>query len=94
MDTMVTDAFSGRAARAKRTRYALEMEKTRARLPEFPLMYALTAPLGEAERSKGRGDFTFHLYGQAAALTRELSAEELMRNLVAETADVLRALSS
>jgi len=93
MDTMVTDAFSGRAARAKRTRYALEMEKRRARLPDFPSMYALSAPLSEAERSKERGDFAFHLYGQAAALNRELSAEELVRSLVAETAEIFGALS-
>jgi hypothetical protein len=34
MDTMVTDAFSGRAARVKRTRYALEMERMRALVAE------------------------------------------------------------
>lgn len=94
MDTMVTDAFSGRSARAKRTRYALEMERGRGRLPDFPLMYALSAPLSDAERAKENGDFAFHIYGQAAPLNRELSAGELVRTLVAETAEIFGALSA
>ncbi|MDX8519651.1 NAD(P)H-dependent flavin oxidoreductase [Mesorhizobium dulcispinae] len=92
MDTMVTDAFSGRAARAKRTRYALEMEESRMPLPDFPQMYALTAPLGDADHAKA--DFAFHLYGQAAALNRELPAGELMRTLVAEAKEIFGMLSA
>ncbi|OBQ95275.1 hypothetical protein A9K66_05405 [Mesorhizobium sp. AA23] len=91
MDTMVTDAFTGRAARARRTRFALEMEVNRAHLPDFPQMVALSAPLGEAG---AKGDFAFHLYGQAAALNRELPAGELMQTLVAETGEVFEALST
>jgi nitronate monooxygenase len=83
MDTMMTDAFSGRAARAVRTRYALEMIKHREPLLEFPLLYGFTDPLGEAKA--GRQDFGFHLYGQSAALSREVPAAELVRQLVAET---------
>ncbi|OHV86213.1 NAD(P)H-dependent flavin oxidoreductase [Mesorhizobium sp. ORS 3428] len=90
MDTMVTDAFSGRAARAKRTRYALEMEESRTRLPDFPQMVALSAPLS----ADAKGDFAFHLYGQAAALNRELPAGQLVRTLVAETNAVFEALSA
>ncbi|WP_312891308.1 NAD(P)H-dependent flavin oxidoreductase [Mesorhizobium silamurunense] len=91
-DTMVTDAFSGRAARAKRTRYALEMEESRTPLPDFPQMYALTAPLGDADHA--RLDFAFHLYGQAAALNRELPAGELMHALVAEAKGIFDTLSA
>jgi nitronate monooxygenase len=94
MDTMVTDAFSGRPARAKRTRYAAEMEMKRARLPDFPEMYSLSAPLTEADRSNQSGDFSFHLYGQAAALSKALPAEELVRSLVAATAEVFGMLSA
>ncbi|RJT42402.1 nitronate monooxygenase [Mesorhizobium waimense] len=94
MDTIVSDAFSGRAARAKRSRYALEMEESRTRLPDFPQMYALSAPLGDAGHAKGNGDFDLHLYGQAAALNKELPAGQLMRTLVAETKAVFDALSA
>ena len=86
MDTMVTDAFSGRSARVKRVRYALEMERNRTPLPDFPSMYALTAPLWGTESATQSEGFAFHLYGQAASLNRELSAAELMRNLISETA--------
>ncbi|BCG91661.1 NAD(P)H-dependent flavin oxidoreductase [Mesorhizobium sp. 131-2-1] len=93
MDTMVSNAFSGRAARTKRTRYALEMEEQQTRLPDFPQMYALSGPLGDADAAMGRGDFAFHLYGQAAALNRELPAAQLLRMLVAEADAIFRALS-
>jgi nitronate monooxygenase len=86
MDTMVTDAYSGRSARARRTRYALDMERSRMRLPDFPAMYVLSEPLSEAK------DLAFDLYGQAAALNRELPAAELMRLLVSEAANVFRSL--
>jgi nitronate monooxygenase len=86
-DTMMSDAFSGRSARTKRNRYAMEMERSRERLPDFPSMSVLSAPLGQSE------DFAFHLYGQAAALNRELPAAELMRALVAETAEVIGSLA-
>ena len=82
-DTMMTDAFSGRAARAVRNRYALEMREQRAPLLAFPLLYNLTDPLGEAD--EGSEDFGFHLYGQSAALCQEVPAAELVNQLVAET---------
>ncbi len=82
-DTLMTDAFSGRAARAVRNRYALEMREQREPLLAFPLLYNLTDPLGEAV--EGGQDFGFHLYGQSAALCRELPAAELMNQLVEET---------
>jgi nitronate monooxygenase len=82
-DTMMTDAFSGRAARAVRNRYALEMVRQREPLLGFPLLYSLTNPLIEA--GEGSPDFGFHLYGQTAALSREVPAGELVKQFVAET---------
>lgn len=82
-DTMMTDAFSGRAARAVRSRYALEMVRQREPLLGFPLLYSLTDPLIEA--GEGGPDLGFHLYGQSAALSRQVPAGELVKQLVAET---------
>jgi nitronate monooxygenase len=93
-DTIVTDAFSGRSARARRVRYAVEMERSRTSLPDFPSMYTFSAPLSEAEGADGKGDFAFHIYGQAAALNKELPAAEVMRRLVEETAAAFSALSA
>ena len=81
-DTMMTNAFSGRAARAVRNRFALEMLQQREPLLAFPLLYSLTDPLGVADESCQ--DFRFHLYGQSAALCREIPAAELVNQLVGE----------
>lgn len=81
-DTMVTEAVSGRSARARRSPYAETMEAAREPLPAFLQMYGLTDPLLAA----GRDDIaSFHLYGQAARLNRAIPAADLMRSLIAET---------
>jgi nitronate monooxygenase len=90
---MMTDAFSGRSARAKRSRYAQEMAERGRRLPDFSSMYALSGPLLEANSTTGNEGFAFHLYGQAAALNRALPAAELVQLLVAETREVIRCLA-
>ena len=90
-DTMMTDAFSGRSARAVRTPYALQMMKQREPLLEFPLLYNLTDPL--AEVADGRQDFAFHLYGQSASLCREIPASDLVSQLVAATAREMQKIS-
>lgn len=92
-DTMVTDAYSGRSARAKRSRYADEMAAERSPVPDFPSMYSLSSPLRAASTETGSEDFSFHLYGQAAALNRLLPAAELVQQLAGETAEVFAGLS-
>ena len=89
-DTMVTDAFSGLSARAMRSRFAEEMENPREPLPEFRQMYALSDPLLEVAAAH---EVSFHLYGQAATLNRELPAADLLRRLIDETAEVFGKLS-
>ena len=42
---MMTDAFSGRAARAVRCDYAMEVARSGIDLPDFPSMYDLSEPL-------------------------------------------------
>ncbi len=93
-DTVFTDAVSGRVARAKRSRYVEEMAADRRdRLPDFPTLYALSSPLREAAAAQGSDDFSFHLYGQAAALNRLLPATELVERLAQETAEVFAGLT-
>lgn len=89
-DTMVTNAFSGRSARAMRSRFAEEMAKSREPLPAFRHMYALSGPLEDAAEDS---EASFHVYGQAASLNRDLPAADLFRRLIAETAEVFRRLS-
>ena len=87
---MVTDAFSGRSARVMRSRYAEAMEASREALPAFLHMYALSDPLVAAAVGD---EVSFHLYGQAAALNRDLAAADLMRRLIREVAAVFGKLS-
>lgn len=82
-DTIITDAYSGRAARAKRSRFAEAMAASRGPMPGFRQMYDLTDPLIGAGVDEVA---SFHLYGQAARLNRAIPASELMAALITETA--------
>ena len=89
-DTRLTRAFSGRPARAKNNRYIEAMAEHRMSLPDFPTMYSFSEPLTQASANTGNSDFQFVLYGQAAALNRELPAAELVALLIDEARGVLK----
>ncbi len=89
-DTMMTDAVSGKSARAARSRFAMAMEASRAPLPAFRQLYGLTDPLLAAGKDEVA---SFHLYGQSARLNRAIPAAELMTALVAETAAAFARLA-
>jgi nitronate monooxygenase len=90
-DTRLTRAFSGRPARAMRTRYT---EAARGRpVAPFPLMYALSAPLsatGDEERNR---DFRLLLAGQAGRLGRRMAAADPVRTLDREARAALARLA-
>ena len=67
------------------------MAEHRAPVPAFPTMYCFSEPLRAHSVANETMDFQFLLYGQAAALNRELPAAELVRTLVAEAQEVLGA---
>jgi len=92
-DTRLTRAFSGRPARAKNNRYIETMAEYRVPLPDFPTMYGFSNPLMQASANTRNPDFQFLLYGQAAALNRELPAAELMARLIYEAQCALKLLS-
>lgn len=88
-DTMVSNAFSGRAARTRRSAYALDMAKSGEALPDFPTLYDLSGPLMDA----GTGEVAFDLWGQASPLAREIPAAEVVAGLVRDTQAVLSQLA-
>lgn len=96
-DTLLSRAFSGRPCRARETPYSRHMALKCSRLQEFPLMYNYSGPLKSFGIETGNLDFQFLLYGQAAALNREVTASKLMEELTYETKDaaakIARALS-
>lgn len=86
MDTMVTDAYSGRAARARRSRLAEDLADLAGHLAPYPEMYAFSR-LPEA--ADGGEAASFHLYGQAAALSRPVPAARLVEDLARGALDML-----
>ncbi|MGC1496617.1 MAG: nitronate monooxygenase [Sulfitobacter sp.] len=92
-DTHLSRAFSGRPCRAKRTPYSEKMASTRPKLQDFPLMYNYSGPLKRSGIDRDDLNYQFLLYGQAAALNRELTAEQLIARLTAETREVMSGLT-
>ncbi|MBL8958070.1 MAG: nitronate monooxygenase [Myxococcaceae bacterium] len=78
--TVVTRAFSGRAARGIENRFTREVQGPAA----FPHQQALTAELRAAAAEQGRVDLMQLWSGQNAALLRELPAAQLVAKLVQE----------
>ncbi len=91
-DTHLSRAFSGRPCRAKKTPYSRHMAHSRPKFQDFPLMYNYSGPLKRFGIDTGNLDFQFLLYGQAAALNREMTAAQLIETLTSETERVLAQL--
>lgn len=85
--TIITRALSGRPARGLPN--ALTESLQEAELLPFPLQHAATSPLRGAGSAKGDLRYMTLWAGQAAGLSRELPAAELVRKLIAES-DQLR----
>jgi nitronate monooxygenase len=92
-DTLISQKFSGKPARALANRYAREMNDRDAPHLAFPAQNALTGPLRTAALKAGRPEFLSMWAGQAAALSRDLSAAKLIDTLRIETLQALERLS-
>jgi nitronate monooxygenase len=82
--TVVTRAFSGRAARGIVNRYIELMHPHQHEVPEYPIMNAMTMELRGASGKASRLDYVSLWAGQGAPMSRVLPAAELVRVLVAE----------
>jgi nitronate monooxygenase len=91
-ETVITNVFTGRPARAVVNRLTREVGPMSDVAPEFPLAAATLAPLRAKSEMAGSADFTPIWLGQAARLGRELPAAELTKQLAAEAAANLSLL--
>jgi nitronate monooxygenase len=91
--TVITNVFSGRAARGLFNRAIRELGPNSDIVPEFPFASDALAPLHAKAQARGSGDFSPMFAGQAAALGRELPAGDLTRKLAAEAAELLQRMS-
>ncbi|GGX37576.1 2-nitropropane dioxygenase [Tateyamaria omphalii] len=92
-DTHLSRAFSGRPCRARRTRYSTQLAQGRPEFPAFPLMYNYSSPIKRHGIAEEDLEHQFLLYGQAAALNKERSAEQLIKALVKEVQDLVTTAS-
>ena len=83
--TVLTNVFTGRPARAIATRMVRETAPMSKLVPDFPLAGSFSAPLRVASEAKGATDFTSMWSGQSARLARELPAKEITQRLASET---------
>ena len=79
--TLITESFSGKPARGLVNRYMSEMDARTAPHLAFPAQNSLTGPLRAAAAKAGDADFVAMWSGQAAALSRECTAAELIAAL-------------
>ena len=91
--TTLTNVITGRPARSIVNRLIAEIGPLNERAPAFPHAVAGSAPLRNAAEAAGSSDFSPLWAGQAAALSRELPAGELIEQLVAEMRTALRDAS-
>ncbi len=82
--TIVTTAISGKPARAIRNRLVSELSSLEP-IP-FPGQHSVTGAL----KSAGDPELSGMYAGQSAALAREMSAEDLIRMLAADTSEQLK----
>jgi nitronate monooxygenase len=84
-DTTVTAAFTGRPARAVRTRWVEEVERSGAEIPPYPVQAMLMMELRTAGLERDRLEPVMRLAGQGAPMIRRGPAADLVASLVAET---------
>jgi nitronate monooxygenase len=89
--TVVTDRFTGRAARGVRNALAERLAGVEP-LP-FPLQAVATNPITRAALEQEREELGYVLAGQGAPRGRALGAAELVETLARETEEVLAGLA-
>ena len=87
--TVLTNVFTGRPARAIANRIVREIGPMSPEAPEFPLAAGPVAPLRAASEKAGSTDFMQMWSGQAARFGRPMPAGELTQSLTRETLALL-----
>jgi nitronate monooxygenase len=91
-ETVLTNVFSGRPARAIANRLPLDLGPLSEAAPEFPLPMGELGPLRAEAEPRQSSDFTPLWSGQAAALARERPGKALLLELVEEATERFKRL--
>ena len=82
--TVITRAFSGRAARGLRNTFITKLEGQEKIILPFPLQNALTRPMRTAAAKLGESGYLSLFVGQGVTRARAMPAAELVSRLAAE----------
>ncbi len=85
-ESVITRAYSGRAARSLCTAFIERVAERDERILPYPIQNSLTRPMRAAAASRGNPEYLSLYAGTGAARIRALPAAELMELLVAELA--------
>jgi nitronate monooxygenase len=91
--TTITPAFTGRHARAIRTAFVDELERSGLEIPPYPVQQGLMLELFRAGLERGELDAVIRLAGQGARAIRRMPAAELLEALVGETESAIARLA-
>ncbi len=92
-ETHLTEAMSGKAARAVRNRYIEEVEALGEPYLPYPAQYSVSKDLRAAATERGDPDFMAMWAGQGVGLIRNRPAAEFVKDLVEETGQLLARLT-
>jgi nitronate monooxygenase len=91
-DTTITKVFSGGAARGIDNEFIAE-NSDKPLLP-FPYHNSLTRPFRKIANETGQIEYTNLWSGQGGRLARQIALDELVKNFITETEDVLKKLGA
>ncbi|MBW4611491.1 MAG: nitronate monooxygenase family protein [Hassallia sp. WJT32-NPBG1] len=91
-DTVITEVFSGKPARAIRNRFIREMENNRDKVLPFPAQMSMGRVLYQTSAQQSNPDFVSMWAGQGAALASALPAGELIEKIRQEFLAVTASL--
>ncbi|MBD2532063.1 nitronate monooxygenase [Nostoc flagelliforme FACHB-838] len=83
-DTVITEVFSGKPARAIRNRFIREMENNRDKVLPFSAQMSIGRVLYQTSAQQSNPDFVSMWAGQGAALAEALPAGELIEKMIQE----------
>ncbi|STY28648.1 2-nitropropane dioxygenase [Legionella wadsworthii] len=83
-NTVLTRVFSGKLARGIRNLFIDRMETKNASILDYPIQNALTSYMRKKAKEQNNVHFMSLWAGQSASLCRNMSVNELLKNLVSE----------
>lgn len=92
-DTKITQAFSGKSARGFKNDMMLNLEGITG-LPPYPIQHVLTSDIRKEAACQGNKEMVSMWAGQASALSKKLTAKELIECLVHEYRTTISKISN